>query len=57
MHVSIANLIDTLIDYPKSKEYSFQMFDKLGELGAMTSDMIEKYKQHVENLLKADDFQ
>jgi hypothetical protein len=30
MNVSLANFIDTLIDYPNSREYAFGMFDRLG---------------------------
>jgi hypothetical protein len=30
MNVSLANFIDTLIDYPNSREYAFDMFDRLG---------------------------
>ncbi len=50
MHVSLANFIDTLIDYPMSRVYVFELFDKLGSLGILQQDMIQKYKQHVENL-------
>lgn len=50
VHVSLANFIDTLIDYPKSREYAFQMFDRLGQLGVLKQEMIAKYKQHVDNL-------
>lgn len=44
VHVSMANFIDTLIDYPKSLDYSFQMFDKIGQLGILKGEEIEKYK-------------
>jgi hypothetical protein len=27
------------------------MFEKLGELGILPADMIEKYKKHIENLM------
>ena len=50
MHVSLANFIDTMIDYPNAKEYSFDMFEKLAEIGILTKEMIEKYRKHVENL-------
>ena len=30
------------------------MFEKLGELSILPSDMIEKYKKHVENLMNED---
>ena len=40
----MANFIDTLIDYPNSLAYSFQMFDKLGSLEILNEDMIGKYK-------------
>jgi hypothetical protein len=47
----LANFIDTLIDYPNAKDYSFMMFERLGEIGILHKVMIEKYKQHVENLM------
>lgn len=31
------------------------MFDKLGEMGIMKVDMIEKYKKHVENLMEEEE--
>ena len=54
MHLSLANFIDTLIDYPNSKDYAFQLFDRLGELAIINKDMIQKYRQHVENLMNED---
>lgn len=48
--MSLANFIDTMIDYPMAKEYSFEMFDKLGELKIITSEQIETYKKHIHNL-------
>lgn len=30
------------------------MFEKLGELGILQQDMIEKYRKHVENLMDED---
>jgi len=50
MHVSLANFIDTIIDYPQSREYAFEMFDRLGLLGIIKEDMIDKYKTHVDNI-------
>jgi len=35
VHVSLANFIDTLIDYPKSREYSQELFGRLGTLGIL----------------------
>lgn len=55
MHVALANFIDTMIDYPRSKEYAFELFDKLGVLGILTPAQIAKYKQHVLNLENYDD--
>jgi len=46
----LANFVDMLIDYPNSKLYAFQMFDKLAEMGVMSADQNSKYKQHCENL-------
>lgn len=54
MHVSLANISDSIIDYPNSKDYAFQMFDKLNEMGIITKEMVEKYKKHVENLVEDD---
>lgn len=46
----MANFVDMLIDYPNSKLYAYQMFDKLTEMGVMSADQNGKYKQHCENL-------
>lgn len=54
MHVSLANFSDTLIDYPNTKEYAFQMFEKMKEIGILSNDQVNKYKMHVENLMKDD---
>ena len=56
MHVSLANFIDTMIDYPNSKDYAFQMFEKFGSdnLQILKTDMIPKYKKHVEHLQDED---
>lgn len=51
MHVSLANFADTLIDYPNSKEYAFQMFEKMSELHLLTKEQVDNYKKHVENLM------
>jgi hypothetical protein len=53
VHVALANFLDTLIDYPMSKEYAFAMFERLGTLGVMQK--IDSYKQHVEMLLKEEE--
>ena len=47
---NLCNFVDTLIDYPRSKQYSFELFEMLGELGILEQDTVHKYKQHVENL-------
>ena len=52
--MSLANLLDTLIDYPNSKDYVFQMIDRLNETGVITGEMDQKYKRHVETLDKED---
>ena len=52
--MSLANFMDTLIDYPKAREYARELFERLGELGVLEGDMIEKYKYHVENLVKSE---
>ncbi len=38
LNVSIANFLDMLIDYPNSKQYVNDMFDKLLKMGVMTQD-------------------
>ena len=38
LNVSIANFLDMLIDYPNSKQYVNDMFDKLLIMGVMTQD-------------------
>ena len=53
--MSLANFIDTIIDYPMSQHYASQMFDSLGGLGVMTADHVKTYKQHVENLMAEDE--
>jgi hypothetical protein len=35
VHVSLANFIDTLIDYPMSRIYAGELFDRLGEKGIL----------------------
>jgi hypothetical protein len=35
VHVSLANFIDTLIDYPMSRFYAGELFDRLGETGIL----------------------
>lgn len=52
--MSLANFIDTLIDYPNAKDYAFIVLDKLGDLKILAPDMIDKYKKHVENLQSDD---
>ena len=47
MHVSLANFIDTMIDYPMSQQYAFQMFERLGRIGVMTEEQVKTYKKHV----------
>jgi hypothetical protein len=46
----LANFIDTLIDYPMSREYALEVFTRLGELNILQADQIEKYRLHVDNL-------
>lgn len=50
VHVSLANFIDTLIDYPMSRFYAGELFDRLGEKGILQAEQIKNYKLHVENL-------
>jgi len=54
--VSLANFIDTLIDYPNSLNYSFQLFEKLKELGILNEEKLEKYKQHVTQLNSKEEY-
>lgn len=46
----MSNFVDMLIDYPNSKVYASDMFDKLLEMGVMTKDQNQLYKQHIQNL-------
>jgi hypothetical protein len=48
--VSLANFLDTLIDYPNSKEYVFTMFERLRTMEIISEEMEAKYRQHVKNL-------
>jgi len=50
INVSLANFLDMMIDYPNSKQYAYAMFDKLTEMGVMTTDQNSKYKLHCDNL-------
>lgn len=50
VNVSLANFVDMLIDYPNSKLYAYDLFDKLTTMQVMTSDQNSRYKQHCENL-------
>jgi len=50
----MTDFIDVLIDYPNAKDYANQMFIRLGELGILQKEMIEKYQKHVENLMDED---
>lgn len=36
MNVSMSNFLDTLIDYPNSKDYAFQMLERLEKEGQIT---------------------
>ena len=46
----MTNFVDMLIDYTNSKVYASDMFDKLLEMGVMTKDQNQLYKQHIQNL-------
>ena len=48
--MSLANFIDTMIDYPMSRIYAGELFDRLGEKGILQEEQIKNYKLHVENL-------
>lgn len=50
MNVSLANFVDMLIDYPNSKIYAFDLFDKLVEMEVMEKDQCVLYKKHLENI-------
>lgn len=51
-HFSMQNLLDTLIDYPNSKEYMFQLLDKYEELGIIEDPAL--YKEHIEKIENGD---
>lgn len=55
LNVSLANFIDTMIDYPNSKEYAYGMFDKLQEMAVMSADQNSRYKQHIQDLENMED--
>ncbi len=50
MNVSLANFVDMLIDYPNSKIYAFDLFDKLVAIDVMTAEQCARYKQHLQNI-------
>jgi len=50
VNVSLANFVDMLIDYPNSKLYAFDLFDKLVEMEVMAQEQCVRYKQHLTNI-------
>ena len=48
LHFSFQGMADTLIDYPNSKGYVFEVLETFAELAFI--DSAEKYKQHIEML-------
>ena len=50
VNVSLANFVDMLIDYPNSKIYAFDLFDKLVEMEVMAQEQCARYKQHLNNI-------
>ena len=56
LNVSMTNFLDTMIDYPNSKQYAFGLFEKLKQLNLLTQEEVKKYEAHVENLENFDDY-
>lgn len=48
LHFSFQNFLDTMIDYPNTKKYAFEVLDKYGELGIL--EHADKYKEHIAKL-------
>lgn len=46
----MANLVDTIIDYPNSKIYIEQLCERMLELKCLTEQQVGLYRQHTENI-------
>ena len=50
VNVVLTRFIDTLVDYPNSKNYLFRFLNSLAGLGIMDEERVERYKEHVGQL-------
>lgn len=56
LNVSVSNYLDTLIDYPETKNYVIHILSKLHELELLSTKSKQKYIEHMEKL-ENDDYQ
>ena len=52
LNVSMANFVDILIDYPNSKIYVEQLFERLQQESILTERQVANYRLHIENVEK-----
>ena len=52
LNVSMANFVDILIDYPNSKIYVEQLFERLQQESILTDRQVANYRLHIENVEK-----
>ena len=48
----MANFVDILIDYPNSKIYVEQLFERLQQESILTERQVANYRLHIENVEK-----
>ena len=48
----MTNFVDTTIDFPNSKIYIEQLFQRLQKLEVLTKEQVAKYKEHIGNVEK-----
>ena len=52
LNVSMANFVDILIDYPNSKIYVEQLFERLCKENILSERQVANYRLHIENVEK-----
>lgn len=50
VNVSLAHFHDTLIDYPNSRDYCVQLFERMRDAELMTEEQVGTYTKHIDNL-------
>lgn len=54
VNVSLSNFLDTLIDYPNSKDYANQLLKRLHSEELINQEQFDSYVKHIENLENMD---